>query len=114
MHDPNVVAPVAVLPPELILKLGVVDVPEKTTVVAAVVPKSGTPAGKVIGVAATATAATVLLVTGMETSLATATPIGVLLPPPPPQATTTAAATAPATAAKPHLRFADFITDPFQ
>lgn len=54
MHEPNVVVPVAVLPPDAIENAGVVAVLVKATVVVAVVPNEDTPDGNAKEVFATA------------------------------------------------------------
>ena len=68
MQEPKVVAPVAVAPSALMANAGVEPVLVKATVVAVVVPKSGTPAAKMKGsftteaaVAAVTTAAMLLV-----------------------------------------------------
>jgi len=78
-HEPNVVVPVAVLPPDAIENAGVVAVLVNATVVVAVVPKDGTPAGNAKGVFATAA-----VVVGAAAKLVSelATRAGVSLPPP--------------------------------
>ena len=53
-HEPNVVVPVAVLPPEAIENAGVVEVLVNATVVVTVVPKEATPAGNANALFATA------------------------------------------------------------
>lgn len=68
MHEPNVVAPVATLVPEEIENAGVEAVDVNATVVAAVVPRSGTPDGNENGTFVTAVA--VLDVTGIVASTA--------------------------------------------
>jgi hypothetical protein len=89
-HEPKVVVPVAVLPPDAIENAGVVDVLVNASVVVPVVPKSGTPAVNVNGTFATAGA--VAAVVGMTASDAT-TATGAGSPPPPPQAVRLAATT---------------------
>jgi hypothetical protein len=49
MQEPKVVTPVAVAPPDEMLKVGEAAVLVKATVVAAVVPKAGTPLAKLMG-----------------------------------------------------------------
>ena len=91
MQEPKVVTPVAVLPPEVMLKVGEAAVLVRAKVVAVpVVPKAGTPAGKLKGVLTTAAAFNA--VTGVETLavLVTEEKPGELLPPPPQAARVTA------------------------
>ena len=65
MQEPKVVTPVAVLPPEVMLKVGEAAVLVRAKVVAVpVVPKAGTPAGKLKGVLTIAAAFNA--VTGVE------------------------------------------------
>jgi hypothetical protein len=88
MHDPNVVVPVAVFPPEAIENAGVVDVLVHITVVVLVVAKSEMPAGNVNGILVTA--AVVAAFAGSVVSPAT-TWTGAGSPPPPPHAVRAAA-----------------------
>jgi hypothetical protein len=101
IHDPILRAPVAVLPPEAIAKVGAADVPARVTVVAAVVPKSGTPAAKAKGWEATASARVVVTETGGRFTVATGV-AGPSLPPPQP---TTIKETARTLAARLNLLF---------
>ena len=79
MHEPKVVTPVAVLPPELMENAGVVAVLVNASVVVATVPKSVTPAGNSNEVFATAA-----VVVGDAASVAfAAATCGGSSPPPP-------------------------------
>ncbi len=78
IHEPKFVVPVAVAPPEAILKAGVVPVLVKAKVVAAVVPNSGT-APKVKGVLATALAIVAFVAT-VTSAEATVTGVGSVPP----------------------------------
>jgi len=82
-HDPKVVSPVAVLPSELIEKVGVAEALVKATVVVDVVPKEVTPDGN--WKAVFGTKATVAAEAGRTVSAAAACTCAV--PPPPPHAT---------------------------
>lgn len=92
MHEPKVVVPVAVLPPDEIENAGVVDVLVNATVVVAVVPNDVTPDGyaKEVLVTADVTAAEA----AMEASDVAAAGAESPPPPPPPQALKMTAATA--------------------
>ena len=90
-HEPNVVVPLAVLPPEAIENAGVVEVLVNATVVVAVVPKEGMPAGNAKDVFATA-AVTVGEAGRAASVVATWTGGGGALLPPPPHATSVMAA----------------------
>ena len=83
-HEPKVSVPVAVLPPDVTENVGVVVVLVNATVVAAVVPKAGTPFAKLNGVFATPE---VVVGDAGATVLVAAACTGALPPPPPPQAT---------------------------
>jgi hypothetical protein len=96
-HEPNVVTPVAVLPPEAMENAGVVDVLVNVSVVDAVVPKSVTPAGKENGTAVTAVVVVPVAATVVG---AATTSVGAGSPPPPPHAVRLAATTSANTDAR--------------
>jgi hypothetical protein len=87
VQEPKVVTPVAVAPPDEMLKVGEAAVLVKATVVKAVVPKAGTPLAKVMGwlTIAGAVAGPVAGVSSVETLevLAMEEKVGELLLPPP-------------------------------
>jgi hypothetical protein len=92
MHESKVVAPIAVLPPDVTVKAGMGDVSLNVTVVADVLPNNETPEGNENAVLTTAP-----VMAGDTATVVSATAIagGASPPAPPPQALkTTAAATA--------------------
>src|SRR6478609_4627349 len=89
MHEPKVVAPIAVLPPDVTVKAGIGDVSLNVTVVADVLPNEVTPEGNENAVLTTAPVTAGDTAT-VVSAIATA---GASLPPlPPPHALKTAAA----------------------
>jgi hypothetical protein len=103
MQEPKVVTPVAVFPPEAMLKAGDVAVLVNKTVVAAVVPRPGTPDENTNGVLATALA-TVGFTAAVRLAVAATTGAGALLPPP------QAASAAVVTAARMNLEALNIMT----
>jgi hypothetical protein len=88
-QDPNAIVPLAVLLPEATWKL--LDAPN-VTVVAPVVPKSGTPLAKAKGLLVTELVTACPLVASIATVVLDAATCAVVpLPPPPPQAVSVAA-----------------------
>ena len=99
IQEPKLVKPVAVVPPDEILNVGELPPLVNCSVVAAVVPNSGTPAGKVYGVF-TMAATTAGEAGAIRFAVATIVGAGGVLLPPSPHAANVMIATASTAARK--------------